>query len=704
MGIFKTPSNAGRSSSRLAQPSSPTRIRGRISAPIPIDEEFPMRSPGTGIALEAPPPDEAEALPPERASTVPSASTPRDFAKEDRGSLAPSGPSQFSNDNTPSPRHARRADRPSTLRYSTVSEATDSSRPQRKKSTLKSTLGRLFGRGRKKDARQASMSGSHLGGTTTSHHRSEPAALNRASGPPRNLEPKRSASQPIDEFDRALRSHSVGPDDIVAIHSARNSMQVDPDFMRKRAATTSSRVLNARIKVFGEDVIGLSPRPASTHGRGISEQHPDDAENDDADETTIGRAVSSDMTYRRRSRSLPGLNDIAEDHHRHHQHLHHQPARKRSDEIRYWRESYDLGPLLLSPGLSGASGASNADDAATTVDVDGDVYVDVDSPVDDVGRPSAAAAAANKKEPPPKTPPQPFNFGPLVKSMKITQAVSLEDRIAGLEVRNQKLEKLVSQLFQVVPGVNAYVDTTTTSSSTTARAAAPPRAAASAGTGTGAAAADLPVYHTPQTAAHDFGADAARPTSNTTIRGATSLPTLSRDSVAGGNGGIYVTTDHYTTLKALLDTERASRQALETQVTKLTHRLNLVSRTNKTAVKANVSSAFDDDDDDDDEEEEEEEEEEPLTASTEDDRSEAFRTPREELRGGHGFGAFGEELRVDDDDNDDGDDDDRDGSRRKKAARTLSLSQLTLGKPRRPPPPTPPHQQQQQQSGTGVGL
>lgn len=62
-----------------------------------------------------------------------------------------------------------------------------------------------------------------------------------------------------------------------------------------------------------------------------------------------------------------------------------------------------------------------------------------------------------------------------------------------------------------------------------------------------------------------------------------------------------------------------------------------------------------------------------LAGVDEDDYSETYATPREEQS--HGYGAFGEELR-----DGDGDEDDEDGQR-KKAARTLSLSQLTMGKP-----------------------
>jgi hypothetical protein len=63
---------------------------------------------------------------------------------------------------------------------------------------------------------------------------------------------------------------------------------------------------------------------------------------------------------------------------------------------------------------------------------------------------------------------------------------------------------------------------------------------------------------------------------------------------------------------------------------------------------------------------------------TEDD----FQTPREEKTPGMVFGAFGEELRVEEEDEGDNDGDE-DDPKRKKAARTLSLSQLTLGKGQR---------------------
>jgi len=179
---------------------------------------------------------------------------------------------------------------------------------------------------------------------------------------------------------------------------------------------------------------------------------------------------------------------------------------------------------------------------------------------------------------------------------------------------------------------------------------------------------------------------------------------------------------------SLIAVEKSARMALEAKVRSLSQRVDVLSggiiATPHRAIAVNTEpphtakslgtfSAFDEDpsdeeeegSDDDDEEELEQEDHtlgpRTLTRETtavagrqveihvEDDASysEAFETPREEtepINQRYGYGAFGEELR----------DEDSDG--RKKAARTLSLSQLTLGKgvnvdvPSIPPTPTLP--------------
>ncbi|KAK6864716.1 hypothetical protein PG995_001244 [Apiospora arundinis] len=621
-GLLKSPSSAGR-----PKPGQ-SNIRGKISGPIPIhnpaeDDEFPIRERGTGHATplggEGP---NRLAPPPERGSVIDSQSTNgqvRVSPEERTPSRNQLGTSQTS-ENSGSPAQQRTI-RSSTLRYSTVSNNTDSEHdaPQRKKSTLRNALSKLFGRKKKGASSGGSLETHHEDPSETALQRSEPSSLNRGARS-KEGEPKRSASLPITEFDRALRSHSVGPEDISAIESVRNSLQVEPMKYRKRAATTTSRLFNTKSRDFGELQQGLSPRPASAQGRGNQEITDDDPSN-------IGRAITSDiLTMHRRSRSLSQLQDDGT----------HLP-RRRSDEIRYWRESYNPG--LLSPTSSNA----NEDNEVLSVE-----------------RPESPA------KPNPMTPPQPFNFGS-VAGMKITQAVTIEERITNLETSNQKLEKLVYQLFQLLPGVNEYPTPTERPSHAT------PRPYSSAYS-TGSVAGNQARENLSRDSNDSFGDENTfigsippssgltnRPVSTATVRGATSMPTIPRD-LSG-----QFTPDHYTTLLAIIETERSARQALEAQVHKLSTQLQLLSRASQKDACANgpVYSTFEHDDD----------EEEAQVATVDDDMSgsEAFKTPNEEYSQ-HGFGAFGEELT----------DEESDG-RRKRAARTLSLSQLTLKKPAKPP-------------------
>ena len=170
-GLLKSPSSAGR-----PKPGQ-SNIRGKISGPIPIqnpaeDDEFPMRERGTGHATplgsEAP---NRLAPPQERGSIIDNQSTNgqvRVSPEERTPSRNQPGTSQAS-ENSGSPAQ-QRTTRSSTLRYSTVSNNTDSDRdtPQRKKSTLRSALSKLFGRKKKNSSN---------GGSLETHHEnpSEPA-------------------------------------------------------------------------------------------------------------------------------------------------------------------------------------------------------------------------------------------------------------------------------------------------------------------------------------------------------------------------------------------------------------------------------------------------------------------------------------------------------------------------------------------------
>ncbi|KAK3337156.1 hypothetical protein B0T19DRAFT_62697 [Cercophora scortea] len=614
---------------------------------------------------------------------------------------------------------------PNAVRYSTLSESPSvkTGQPQRKKSTLRSALGRLFGRSKKKNTSSSIQESPGTPGRDSlpsgpSQHRSDPTALNRT----KEVSPKRSASLPITEYDRPLRSHSIGPDDIMAIESARNSLQAEagtgPLNRRRAATTTTGRLLPPRLRN-SEWGAGLSPRPASS-SRLASHGDPEDPDE-------IGRAITSDSDngLRRRSRSLSGLNNIAGA----------RPGtRRRSDEIRYWRESYDPG--FMSP-LS-----SNAPDG----DVDDTGVVDISAPESPVA------------ERPPKTPPQPFNFGSLTNEMvgmKITQAASIETRISNLETRSRKLERVVNQLCHTVPGFRAplsegpvaqkgdllpgYYGRSADQAGFAYTTATPPpvpaiyhskdvkdtprfsdsrqsvETDAHSQTSFGDAPTFIDSLHPPSSSAtqsqsqsltatapapptiHSLG----RPTSTSTVRGAASLPTMGRD----------ISDDEtYASLASQLEVERAARLALEAQVKKLSERLNTLSTTmfamvrdptksrsqerltpsvggnspllhvpqqtllSVPAVKA--LSVFETDDED---EIDVKEISQAGTDEGDDAIEDSFQTPREEKP--LNFGAFGEELRPDD--AGDVEDLDEDDPKRKKAARTLSLSQLTLGKGQR---------------------
>ncbi|KAK5658820.1 hypothetical protein OQA88_1632 [Cercophora sp. LCS_1] len=712
------------------------------------DQELSEPSPPTDSSVGAGPAEAGRAdptpeVPPEASAISPPGPPPGSGGSNDRPASRVS-PQRTSPQRGSPPRTAPLRARTSSLaraahpplsmaRYSLVSESpsaqTGQSKdvPQRKKSTLRSALGRLFGRGRKKNGSGSqdlgTPSGRESGLLGSSQHRSDPTALGRS----REKSPKRSTSLPLTEYDRPLRSHSIGPHDIMAIESARNSLQAEATGSaagagsRRRAATTTSRML-FQPRIRGEWGAGLSPRPASTHGRSNSRlEVPGDVE----DPNEIGRAITSDSDNgaRRRSRSLSGLQDLA---------VAQSGTRRRSDEIRFWRESYDPG--FMSPLLS-----SNPQD---------------DNDIDDTGIMEMSAPESPVAERPPKTPPQPFNFGNIPNTMigmKITQVASVDIRVTKLEGRTKKLERVVNQLCHIVPGFKtplqdaiiprdeaaSFVDEQPGSSYTTAppvlhpsvskphsldprdtpRYASSHRSTETADSHSQISFGDAPTFigslHPPSSSAAQSQSLTAtapltnplyRPNSNSTVRGTTSLPTLGRDPSSNGSSN----DDQYATLVAQLEAERAARQALEAQVKKLSERVNTLSTTMFAMVRAPPEarsherltpgggnspllqapktlavplpnktlkslSSF--------EAEGEKEVSRRKREKTDiDDESitEDFQTPREE-RPPLSYGAFGEELRPDDDD----DDVETDDPKRKKAARTLSLSQLTLGKGQR---------------------
>ncbi|CAK7229319.1 hypothetical protein SBRCBS47491_007205 [Sporothrix bragantina] len=664
-----------------------------------------------------------------------------------------------------SPAFRHRTNPSSTLRYSGASgmslgggagtsagnTVNGSPKPQRKKSTLRGAFSKLFSRRKKTDSQiLPTIEGSDMGPETGYQYygaqqqqqqqqqqqhqqqqqapqhrsvRSDPTILSR----PRDGEPKRSASLPITEYDRALRSHSIGPDDLLAIESARNSFQTDQDNAdggRGLRGATNSNTANRSLfqpqtqgarrrfnnnsehygsVLNGNEWTGLSPRPASVHGRRSQKRLSGSAiggggassfgRNSGAGETgasrlviggpimpfggdggsrnasgaatdpsEIGRAITSngpdglleaghDTSSRRRSRSLSGLHDLA---------LDQAQSRGRNDEIRYWRESYDpayLSPLSshhdMSQDVDNDDGDDNQDGLQNGGDTSGALSLLQSlpaSPVDQGGAAQLKGKQQQKQQAASKIPQPSFPFGnttglspgPTKISQAYGQAPTVDTRLGGLETRMNRMERVVGQLCHAVPSIKEPATATNVADQIPRsvppfdQAFGPPaippipamyqsqvvaanaqasssrysnsRHSAHSGVSEHSFDSDMHSHmsfgdgqtyigslHPPSSSATQaqsilapasgvLNAGAAlspmgggnfspalRPTSTSTVRGATSLPAL----YASATADAAMAAD----LLAQLESERAVRQTLETQVKKLNERVNALSTT-----------------------------------------------------------------------------------------------------------------------------
>lgn len=216
---------------------------------------------------------------------------------------------------------------------------------------------------------------------------------------------------PINEFNRALRSHSPFVENGL---KDQNNTEPEPHrtSTQTQSTTTRTRVTTGRLytpdKTPGYvDWTGLSPRPASAQAKGSKDP------SDEEGSGSIGMAITSGNHPNRRSRSLGQLREATR--------VAGGMTRRRSDEIRYWRASYDPGPL--SP-LS-----SNKAEAEEPILVN-----DQESP-----RPIES-----------RDQPQPFNFGHLsgLSGMKITQAADLATRVDRIESKLAEMEKTVYHIHR----------------------------------------------------------------------------------------------------------------------------------------------------------------------------------------------------------------------------------------------------------------
>lgn len=637
MSIFWTPGKA---------PIRSNTIRGTIGPPIPkvYDDEFPIRTPGTGIATPIGEKSQEQALG-VRASTATDQSTLHGgIASNDSTNPAEAAfiPAQLIEEPVP------RTTQPDALRNSMTSGPSGSSIEKRRrgKRSLRSVLGRLFGKKRRNDSTSGQTD---LGPATLrrNQHRSDTAALNRPSLV--DIPQKRSASVPITEYNRALRSRSTVMEDFSRYGERESnlaSIQAD-GHTRPRRATTPSRLWTPNKGPGYVDWTGLSPRPASSHVKESGLINEPEAD------SSIGIALTSGNHQNRRSRSLGGMREVAP-----------LPtiARRRSDEIRYWRESYD--PDVLSPMSS--------------------FKVETEEPIILSDDPEHHENKENI---------QPFSFGTMseMAGMKITQAASLDTRVQQLEMRMQNLEPTVFRLAHGVPFDTLYSHGPPKRNASRLRSTSVTRPA------TGNSDMSLPrneeqrhMYEPGQESQQDptQSSSFSRPSTTDTNESSerptdTSLPTLpspksarisSQDttrplSTSTNTRGVssdpdtmpkdvFLTAKHYTDLANMIMAEQTARQHLEDVVHKLQKQLlstlgslplpqsNGLKNSSSDEAPVGAVSSFEQDSDDE-----------------EHYDTDAFKTPNEEHES-FVDDTFGNVM--------------HDGGKR--APRTLSLSQITMKK------------------------
>jgi hypothetical protein len=568
-------------------------IRGQISVPHPMDDLKLDAGQGTIAGLVNP---AAPGIVSEQDEVDPGQPKPdiETVVSPDTGHEPPHVPnasiSSIRNVSEANPAAARVSSKPdrrkvysSTQRYSMVSDDTGQTsrsgkeKPHRKSSTLRGALSKFLGR-RKKNTSQDS---------TTEPESTNERSKTLSAGPSRSarLFKHRESAEvsrtepPLAQNEAALRSKSIIPESIHRDESTYGSMKAKYTLSRKPSQGTDALIaVGTRIEEFS----GLSPRPASTHGR-------DDRVTREAEDSGLMDEVSPPNVagLKRRSRSLSGLLGLKNEE---------QQPRQLSEEIQHWRDSY---------------GARRASHVSSTAAGGEENYI--------LATPDVSVGAGD----PPRSPLQPFNFGDLsamheMSGMKITQAASMDVRLGNLEKRTQLLAKAMIHLSEGNQNLRSALQGPHRSPTTpewhpsgyqggdwSITASSRPSTQQSYGSkpsldeGAGLAVSSQPANTQPTSAAH-------RPISTATIRGVTSLPSLSREPPPG-----VLTIDHYTTLMALIETERSARVVLEAQVKRLTHQVQVMARTSSHSSPGpesvgtqgqlfNETSAFDYDDDDED--------------------------------------------------------------------------------------------------------
>ncbi|KAL7973848.1 hypothetical protein HDV63DRAFT_198658 [Trichoderma sp. SZMC 28014] len=409
-----------------------------------------------------------------------------------------------------------------------------SSTPERSRSVLRTALSKIFGR--KKAYRPITpLASADSEDERQDAHFSDAA---RDSIPAQRIPPKKIETFPISEYDRALRSHSVGPEDVMAIRSARSPVNAEYSGHSRKRNGTGSDAHQASARWVKPT--GLTPRPASTTDWGsrlVDASH---------DPEEIGRAVTTGLKRRSRSLSFIPLIETAD-----------APniTRRRSDEFpRGWRESYDQEAASPVSSTAPDGGDRRTYISQKSNDEEAEPVDEIDSPVKPFtfsNMPYLAEFAGNA-------------------SMKITDAVGLETRIGQVENRLSLVEGLLTHARQASPGDGLANDSS--------ERLVPPMPAWSSVFSTAARPSSHSSAQVSGTSRLSFGEiptyirSASQQTTKQPMFAASTL------SKSVPTGSFLMDHETYNALVSTMESDRAARLALEAQVEELSRQITRLSK------------------------------------------------------------------------------------------------------------------------------
>ncbi len=376
--------------------------------------------------------------------------------------------------------------------------------------------------------------------------------------------PQRSASAPTQEILRtsALGSHcpfapqvpsGIGLRDKGKPPRPARTPQESPT--RPRRATLPSIIFSAQeAETVSRALTGLGLHDVNSHA---------------VDRENIGFAVTSGSNPRRRSRSVGAFREPAKEHRM--SPIQWRRWRRRSDEIKYWRDSTDA----TSPGLDPPE-FSKSKVPRPTADPGRSIHEDPSKPTHDVakGNEEKVGEASSK-----------FNFGLPAGDIQSQEHIGLEERMITLEIKLMDFEYAISKLqagstSPVDRGSNHFPHVETLGYEHPPGPSAPQhpteRIAAPYMDYSPATIYGSSLDNTPVTHQGTFGISQDSKSVEPNGR-PTSIATTLKPGPAGqrpSSGGL--TFEHYSTLITLIRHEQSARHQLEDEVAMLQRQIQLL--------------------------------------------------------------------------------------------------------------------------------